>query len=195
MEVLIQEFIPGDDTAGVNYNAYMHDGEPLIACMAQKVRLSPPQTGRPRVLVSRDIPEIATAARTILDGLGVHGFACTEFKQDARDGIYKLMEVNGRPNLSTALSVRCGVNFPTIIYEHLMEARLPTPAPWRTGLYWVDGLSDALHSARHLRAERSLPPFLLRPYLRPHVWATLELRDVRPFAARVLARARNRRPT
>ena len=194
LDVLIQEFIPGDDTAGVNYNAYMHDGEPVVACTAQKIRLKPAQTGRPRVLVSRDIPDIAPAACTILNGLGVYGFACTEFKRDARDGVYKLMEINGRPNLSTGLSVRCGVNFPTIIYEHLMEGRLPAPRPWRTGLYWVDGLSDAVHTARHLRDERVSPQNLLRPYLRPHVWASFELRDVRPFAARTRALARSRSP-
>lgn len=192
LDVLIQEFIPGDDTAGVNYNAYVHDGEPLVACTAQKIRLFPAQTGRPRVLISRDIPEIATAARTILNGLGVYGFACTEFKRDARDGVYKLMEINGRPNLSTALSVACGVNFPTIIYEHLMEGTLPAPSVGRTGLYWVDGLADAVYTARHLREQRLSPRSLLRPYVRPHVWASFDPRDIRPFVARATALARNR---
>lgn len=189
LDVLIQEFIPGDDTAGVSYNAYMHDGEPLVACTAQKIRLSPPQTGRPRVVVSRYIPEVTTAARTILNGLGVYGFACTEFKRDPRDGVYKLMEINGRPNLSTALSVRCGVDFPTIIYEHLMEGTLPVAGPWRTGVYWIDGVADLVQSARYLRRERFSPRSLLRPYVRPHVWATFELEDCRPFASRARALA------
>jgi len=191
LDVLIQEFIPGEDTAGVNYNSYVHAGEPLVACTAQKIRLSPPQTGRPRVLVSRHIDEIAAGARTILNGLGIYGFTCTEFKRDARDGVYKLMEVNGRPNLSTALSVECGVNFPVIIYEHLMEAKLPVPGSWRSGLYWIDGLSDVPYSARDLRRQRFSPKSLLRPYFRPHVWATFERGDLRPFAARARVAARS----
>ncbi|MDQ3709197.1 MAG: hypothetical protein M3387_07835 [Actinomycetota bacterium] len=187
LDVLLQEFIPGDDAAGVNYNAYIHEDEPLAACTAQKVRLSPPETGAPRVLVSRHVPEVATAARTILNGLGVNGFSCTEFKRDARDGVYKLMEINGRLNFSSALSTRCGVDFPTIVYEHLMEEKRPVAGSWRTGVYWINGLSDIVHSARHRRRERYSPRSLLRPYFRPHVWATLDPDDLRPFAASVLA--------
>ena len=34
----------------------------------------------------------------------LEGFACTEFKYDARDRTFKLLEVNGRHNLSSLLS-------------------------------------------------------------------------------------------
>lgn len=191
LQVLIQELIPGDDRAGVNHNAYVCDGEVAVECTAQKMRLSPPGTGRPRVLVSREVPEVLAPARTMLRGMAIDGFACTEFKRDARDGVYKLMEINGRPNYSMALSVRCGMNFPAMIYEHLIEGRTPGPRAWSTGVYWIDD-SDIVKSARYGRREPFGPRDYIRPYVRPHVWATFDRGDLRPFLSRFVGAGRRR---
>lgn len=56
LEMMIQEFIPGGDTCGVNFNSYRHAGESIIEFTAEKVRLSPPTFGVPRAIVSREIP-------------------------------------------------------------------------------------------------------------------------------------------
>src|SRR5262245_20492808 len=100
-DVVLQEFIPGADEDGVNYNSYWVDGQPAVEFTAAKIRGGPPRLGSPRVLVSRRVPEVIEPGRAILRALGFSGYACTEFKRDARDGRFKLMEVNGRHNLST----------------------------------------------------------------------------------------------
>jgi len=112
LEVILQEIIPGGDDCGVNYNAYFWDGAPLAEFTAQKIRNAPPTFGSPRVILSQRIPEVIEPGRKILRAMGFYGYACTEFKRDPRDGVHKLMEVNGRHNLSTLLAVRCGINFP-----------------------------------------------------------------------------------
>ena len=109
----------------VNYNAYVSDGRPAVEVTAQKLRLSPPQMGFPRVVVSKEVPEVIEPGRQLLSAMGFHGFANIEFKKDPRDGTYKLMEVNGRHNNSGMLSVRAGVNFPWIMYRHLVQGELP----------------------------------------------------------------------
>jgi predicted ATP-grasp superfamily ATP-dependent carboligase len=185
MDVVVQEFIPGDDTHGVNHNAYVWDGKPLAECTAEKVRLAPPEIGFPRVVLSKSIPEVADAGRAILEGMGVYGFACTEFKRDARDGVYKLMEVNGRHNLSAALSVRCGVDFPWMMYEHLALGRLPSPVVATTGVYWISD-ADILQSARYALRERWTLRQHARPYLNPHVFATFDRNDMRPLVTRLV---------
>ncbi len=186
LEVLIQEFIPGGDAAGVNYNAYCQDGRPLAACTAQKLRLSPPEMGRPRVLISRHVPEIAEPATALLGEMGVEGFSCTEFKWDRRDATYKLMEINGRPNHSTALSVRCGMNFPAMTYRHLIEGELPSDSRYETGVYWIDEVADVARSVSSRRTERYPLRDYLRPYVRPRVLATFDRRDPAPLAARCI---------
>jgi len=108
LSVMVQELIPGPDSAVVNYNAYVWGGRPLVEFTARQLRKAPPELGSPRVAVSAHIPAVLGPGRRILAGLAFGGFACTEFKQDSRDGVYRLMEVNGRHNLSGLLAVRCG---------------------------------------------------------------------------------------
>ena len=185
LEVLLQEIIPGDDAQVVNYNAYAWGGRSLLEFTAAHVRNAPPWFGSPRVVVSQDIPEVLEPGRKILQALEYEGYACTEFKKDARNGIYKLMEVNARHNLSTLLAVHCGINFPWLQYRHLTSGELPAAADYRKGIYWVDITRDIGYSGLYLTRERYPLSDYLRPYVRPHIFAILDWRDIRPFLRRV----------
>jgi D-aspartate ligase len=186
---MVQEFIPGPDSHGANYNSYFVDGQPVVACTAQKVRLQPPEVGYPRVVLSRNLPEVAAQGATLLQAMGVEGFTCTEFKLDARDGSYKLMEVNGRHNNSTLLSVRSGVNFPYVMYRHLVAGEVPSDGSWRSGVYWIDPLSDLTQSVRYAGRERHSAREYLRPYVREHVFGTLARGDLAPLALQLTYKA------
>ena len=180
-EVVLQEFIPGADREGVNYNSYWWDGAPLVEFTAVKVRGGPPAVGSPRVAESRFVPDVLAPGRAILGAMRFSGYACTEFKRDLRDGRLKLMEVNGRHNLSTALAVRCGIDFPWLQYRHLLYGELPQPTRFEEGVYWIDLLRDVGYSVTHRRAERYPLRDYLRPYLRRHVFAIPAWRDPAPF--------------
>jgi len=177
--------IPGPDSLGVNYNSYFWDGAPQVEFTAQKVRSAPPELGSPCVARSEYVTGVLAPGRAILKAMGFYGYSCTEFKQDPRDGVYKLMEVNGRHNLSTQLAVGCGLNFPWLHYRHLTEGVMPASDGYRTGLNWIDGTRDFAYAARCLRRERSLSGFLA-PYFQPHVFAVLDWRDPLPIAKRWL---------
>jgi len=185
-EVMIQEFIPGDDSLGANYNSYFWDGQPLVEFTAQKIRSAPPELGSPRVAMSKHIPEVIEAGRRILQAMGFYGYSCTEFKKDARDGVYKLIEVNGRHNLSSLLAVRCGINFPYIHYKHLIHGELPSPYDYQTGIYWIDLTRDVAYGLKHLNKERYTLTQHIQPYLQPHIFAILDWKDPKPFARRML---------
>lgn len=186
MDVLLQEYIPGDDSAGVNYNSYYWYNEPLVEFTAQKVRLSPPEFGVPGVLVSKHIPELFLPGRKILQALGYNGYSCTEFKKDARDGIYKLMEVNGRHNRSLLLSVKCGINFPLIEYNHRVLGEIPSAINYRKGIYWIDLTKDLAASVQYKkRSQFSLIQYI-KPYLKPHIFAVLSIKDPMPFIKRCI---------
>jgi len=186
LEVMLQEIIPGDDDTVVNYNAYFWDGEPLVEFTAEHVRNAPPWWGSPRVALSNKIPEVIEPGRKILKAMGFYGYACTEFKKDTRDGLYKLMEVNGRHNLSTLLSVRCGINFPWIQYKHLVSNELPTAKSFKSGIYWIDITRDVGYSLKFLKEEGYSLKQYLRPYLNQHVYAIFDLSDIKPFVRRCL---------
>lgn len=184
LEVMLQEYIPGDDNLVVNYNAYFWDGKPLAEFTARHVRNAPPWFGSPRVVISQDIPEVLEPGRKILRALGFSGYACTEFKKDPRNGVFKLMEVNGRHNLSTLLAVRCGINFPWLHYRHLAYGDTPDVSDYRKGIYWIDSARDLGYSAMYFKQEKYSVREYLRPYFNPHVFAIFDLKDPRPIFKR-----------
>jgi predicted ATP-grasp superfamily ATP-dependent carboligase len=180
-EVMLQELIPGDDTLGVNYNSYFWDGEALAEFTAQQVRNGPPEFGSPRVVLSKHIPEVIEPGRRILQALGFYGFSCTEFKMDPRDGVYKLMEVNGRHNRSSLLAIRCGINFPWLQYQHLIRGELPSASEFESGVYWSDIVRDLGYSLKYLRQESYSLRQYAKPYREPHVFANFDPRDPAPI--------------
>jgi predicted ATP-grasp superfamily ATP-dependent carboligase len=184
--VMVQEYVPGDDSHSFNYNSYHSQGR-FIDFTAQKLRLAPPEFGLPRVVVSRDVPEIVAPARRILQELGYTGYSCTEFKLDPRDGVYKLLEVNGRVNRSILHPLGCGINFPWMMYRDLVLGEaVSTPVRSADPVYWIDLASDVRYSARGWKAEGYGLEGYLRPYRGRKVFAVGDGMDVMPFLKRSL---------
>jgi len=186
MMVMVQEYIPGDDGDGVNYNSYHWNGRPLVEFTARKLRLYPPEFGVPSAVESRRIPEIIGPGRKILEVLGYSGYSCTEFKKDSRDNIYKLLEVNGRHNRSTLLSVACGINFPWLEYRHLVYGELPDQQPFQEGLCWIDDVKDLSHLFRS--GKKGVRYF--REHFggshQDHVYSVLDRNDLLPICKRMI---------
>lgn len=180
-ELMVSEFIPGNDMCGVNYNSYYVDGVPVAEFTAQKIRLRPTMIGFPTAIVSKRLPEVVELGRRMIGFLGYNGFSCIEFKKDIRDNSYKLMEVNGRHNFSGLLAVECGLNFPYFSYLDALGEKFPVEQHEQTeGIYWLDehmdirGLFSALNKGgNQLRG-------YAQPYLRKHVSAVLSLSDPWP---------------
>jgi predicted ATP-grasp superfamily ATP-dependent carboligase len=184
LEIMLQELIPGDDRSGVNYNSYRVPGSTPVEFTAAKVRLTPRSFGPPSVVVSRDVPEVLEPARRLLAALGYEGFSCTEFKRDARDGTYKLMEVNGRFNLSSLLMLRSGLNFPLMAYRHLLFGEVPGPPASQEAIHWIDGTKDIAYALPELVRHPTRVGAFIEPYRRPHIFAVLDRDDLRPFIVR-----------
>jgi predicted ATP-grasp superfamily ATP-dependent carboligase len=187
LSLLIQEYIPGPDTLGVNYNSYIWANQTFAEFTARKRRLSPPAFGVPRVVVSDVVKEVLLPGRKILQALGFNGYSCVEFKLDQRDGVYKLMEVNGRHNRSTMLAVRCGMNFPFMEYEHRAWGKEPQSSDFEQGVYWIDEFHDAFQSPKALFGKNKSLGIgdFLRPYAAKKVFAVLDWKDMRPFFKRM----------
>lgn len=185
VQMMLQEFIPGNDTHGVNYNSLFVNGKPLIEFTSEKVRLTPPRTGFPRVIISKLIENVIEPGRKMLAALNYDGFSCMEFKKDSRSGNYVFMEINGRQNLSTPLAVKCGLNFPYITYRKLIDGSLPKIiSEYKKGVYWIDTGKDIVESIRSFKKEHFNPMDYLRPYLNPNVQTIPDLKDLRPLLKR-----------
>lgn len=112
---LVQEYIPGE---GHGIFLLMNHGKVRAAFAHRRVREKPPSGGVSVLSESvRLDPGLLDYSRRLLSDLKWHGVAMVEFKRDDRDGIAKLIEINGRFWGSLQLAIDAGVDFPTLLYQ------------------------------------------------------------------------------
>jgi predicted ATP-grasp superfamily ATP-dependent carboligase len=155
---LVQEYIPGD---GRGVFALMNRGRLRAAFAHRRLREKPPSGGVSVLSESIALdPEVLAQAEQILEALKWHGVAMVEFKRDARDGVSKLLEINGRFWGSLQLSVDAGVDFPYLLYRLAIAGDVEPVSTYATGvrLRWglgnVDWLLLRLRESGRLQAVR-----------------------------------------
>ena len=117
---MIQELVTGEDDQLYSLGSYLReDGEPLGLFSGRKLVQTPPGIGTCRIGEAVWVQEVVDAGLKLLRGLGFHGISQVEFKRDARDGRFKLMEVNPRLWQWHGLAAACGVDLPVIAYRDL----------------------------------------------------------------------------
>ena len=124
--VLVQECIPGGDENLVVAACYVDRAGTFQAGFnARKLVQSPPGFGTGCVVESANRPELFERTIRLLRAMEFTGIAEVEYKLDARDGEYKLIEVNPRPWDQHRLGAACGVNLIHLAYCDY--AGLPMP--------------------------------------------------------------------
>ena len=94
---MIQELIPGDGMAQFSYAAVWDRGKPIASLVAQRRRQYPVEFGFTSTFVETvEQTQIEADAFRFLASLDYSGPVEIEFKYDARDGRYKILDVNAR---------------------------------------------------------------------------------------------------
>ena len=117
----IAEDIPGLPDQLYTVGAYSsHDGIVLRSYTGRKLSQFPFSHGHGSICQSVVLPDkVVRMAEALLNGAGFHGISQVEFKFDARDNRYKLIEINGRSWSWIKLAAFSGVNLPLIQYYDL----------------------------------------------------------------------------
>jgi predicted ATP-grasp superfamily ATP-dependent carboligase len=156
--VMVQEIIPGDDTDIYGYWAFWDEESNERAWLTmRKLRQSPPRFGDGSLQQTVTAPEVAKLSRTLLKAFDYRGLVGVEFKRDARDGSFKLIEINPRTEGGNQLAVTAGVDFAWIAYRHLTGTSSPVErVSFTPGITYVNEEADlktflALHKAGELR--------------------------------------------
>ena len=113
--VLVQDFVPGADDQLYTAGVFRGGGRALVFT-GRKLKQHPPTLGISRLSEALEVPEIVAGSVRLCRELGYEGVAQVEYKRDARDGVYRLMEVNFRPWTWIGLATGCGV--PLIAAAH-----------------------------------------------------------------------------
>jgi D-aspartate ligase len=203
--VMVQELIPGGGTAQYSYAAVWDRGRPIAALVARRRRQYPVEFGFTSTLVETiEAPEIEAAATRFLGSLDYSGLVEIEFKHDARDGLYKILDVNARAWTWIALGAAAGTDFPSIQWA-LATGEEMTPQTARSGVNWLYFPRDFAASLHEMAAGRLSLLGYLQSVRRPAAAAVFAwddpwpaLIDIPLSAARVITRRlsrRNRNPT
>lgn len=127
--LIVQEFIPGDDTRLFDCIFYVSSkGKAQLATFAQigLQEHSPSALGNCTVLINGysqfgHTEETIMKLKGFLEGIGYNGFAEFDLKYDERDNIYKVLEINPRQARSSYYLCALGHNLIQYLVDDLFE--------------------------------------------------------------------------
>ena len=178
--ILVQELIPGGGESQFSYAALCCDGQPIASLTARRTRQYPIDFGYSSSLVETlDIPEIVAPSRRLLAAIRYTGLVEVEYKFDARDGRYKLLDINPRLWTWSALGGRAGVDFPYLLWQ--MMVGMPVPQQrGRTGVRWVRMSTDVPAAIHEMLRGHLTPGAYLRSLRGPLEFALIAEDDPLP---------------
>lgn len=119
-EMIIQEFIPGDDSAMWVLNSYSSQkGKVKMMCLGHCILedYSPAGIGNYKAILSSENKKIYEKMQKFLEEIGYIGYANFDMKYDKRDGLYKLFEINIRQGRSSFFVTTAGCNLAKYLVE------------------------------------------------------------------------------
>jgi predicted ATP-grasp superfamily ATP-dependent carboligase len=151
---VLQEYVPGEADSVWMCNAYFGlDGRCRAVFTGQKLRQVSP-TGVASLAVCRENETVAEQTRAFMEGVGYRGCVGIGYRYDARDGLYKVLDVNAR--VSGIFRLFAGTNEMDVVrgcYLDLTGQRIPE-TQLQPGRKWMLD-EDVLVALRAIR-ERKL---------------------------------------
>ena len=131
--MVIQELIPGGGSTQFSYAGVWDRGSPIASMVARRTRQYPTDFGTGTFVEIVHNEQVEESATKFLSSLNYSGVAEIEFKFDARDGQYKILDVNARTWTWNSLGILAGVDFPTLFgrsrWAKKFSASAPIPTP------------------------------------------------------------------
>ena len=141
-EILVQQIIPGNGSHQVSYCAFFSNGKAHSSLVARRARQHPREFGRAATYVeSIELPAIEELSERFLKAIDYYGLVEVEFKQDPRDGEYKLLDVNARTWGFHRLGCSAGVDFSYLLYADQVGEQTPQ-CRGKAGIGWLRLLTD-----------------------------------------------------
>ena len=125
-KMILQEFIPGDDTyMRVLTNYSDTHGKVKLMCLGHVLleEHSPHGIGNHAVIITEHDQALCDKIRAMLEDLGYVGFSNFDIKFDQRDGKYKAFEINCRQGRSNYYVTGAGANIARYLVGDLLEGR------------------------------------------------------------------------
>lgn len=153
---MLQEYIPGGDDSIWFLNGYFDsNSECLFSIVGKKIRQSPIHTGVASLGICLKNDDVDELTKRFMKNIGYKGIVDIGYRYDARDGLYKVLDVNPRIGASFRLLVGDnGLDSPRAEYLDLTGQKVP-PSKTVEDRKWFIEDRDLVSSFRYYR-EKSL---------------------------------------
>jgi len=179
IELLVSEFIPGDDAALYSHVGYRTKcGEIVADWIGHKLSQYPKSFGVVSVGIN-EAPEIVREqSKTILSKLNIHGLFQTEFKYDYRDKKYKLMEVNLRSMMWNKIGYTSGVYTNYALYLDALNKPIKNEIRVHNKRCFIYMKHEILNL---LQTKKYFKKFLSHIKCKRKTFAIFDSTDIKPF--------------
>lgn len=135
--LMLQEYIPGGDDSIWMFNGYFNaKSECLVGFTGRKLRQTPVHTGMTSLGICLRNEVVEETTRKFMSALGYRGILDIGYRYDARDGQYKVLDINPRIGATFRLFVADnGMDVARALYLDLTGQQVPSSA-LREGRKW-----------------------------------------------------------
>ncbi len=188
--VLLQEYVPGDDSDIWMFNGYFdRRSQCLAGFTARKVRQLPAGMGLCAIGVCEPNDQVERLSRRFLSAIGYQGVVDIDYRWDERDGTFKVLDVNPRLGGAFRLMVdRRGLDVARAMYLDMTDRAVPH-VELKAGRRWLLEAADLLAFRDYRRSQGLTFRRWLRSLRGVEEAATFSWADPLPFlvSMRVLA--------
>ncbi len=135
--LMVQQYVPGPASNHYFVDGFATEGGEIATLFARRrLRMFPTDFGNSSFMVSVLLDDV----RPALDSLGhllryldYRGIFSAEFKRDALDGEFRILEINARPWWYVEFAARAGVDVVTLAYRAAYGLPLDPPTHYHVG--------------------------------------------------------------
>lgn len=150
--LMIQEYIPGGDDTVWMFNGYFNrNSDCLMGITGKKIRQCPIHTGATSLGICVQNEAVQQTTKIFMKSVGYRGILDIGYRYDARDGQFKVLDVNPRIGASFRLfTATNGMDVARALYLDLTGQEVPVSVaePGRT---WLVEDSDLVSFYRYLQ--------------------------------------------
>ncbi|KAB1659110.1 MULTISPECIES: carboxylate--amine ligase [unclassified Pseudoclavibacter] len=139
-ELILQDFVPGDDSQMRVLNAYVNrDGTVAMMSLGNPLLedYAPASIGNYVAIVSESNDAVYAQAKRFLEAIGYVGFVNFDMKLDPRDGRYRFFELNPRQGRSSFFTTLAGLNLARWLVRDVVEQEYGETVYGREHALWV----------------------------------------------------------
>ena len=137
LKVQLQVYVQGPPTEHYFIDGFSDASTRIRALFArQRLRMYPPDFGNSTYMRSVPLDDVADAVesvRRLVAALQFRGVFSCEFKRDARDGRFRVIEMNPRPWWYVRFAARSGVDVCTMAYHDALGEPVPEVREYQIG--------------------------------------------------------------